>query len=368
MSKLIDLTGQQINEWTVLSYAGDGKWTCKCSCGVIKEVNGHALRNKTTHSCGHDRKNKCIDLTGETIGEWYVRKYVGNQMFECECSCGNIKNVNAQSLRLKKSLSCGHNTTGFRDITGQTFGEITVLKYKGNYMYECECFCGKVYLVDGRSLRTGHTTSCGHATNAKKDILGQQINDWYILEYVDRYKGMTKVRAQCKCGRIKILNGRMIRLGLTKSCGQCNRTDEQIEITSNKEKFITTIEEKIKELDRKLTLQDLMQLTGLRSSSCKVLIRKYNAQHYIEHNGRRSKFEVEICNYIKSLNFKPITSDRTVICPKELDIYLPEHKLAIECNGVYWHSSEKKSKNYHAEKSRLCAEQGISLIHIFDYE
>ena len=65
--------------------------------------------------------------------------------------------------------------------------------------------------------------------------------------------------------------------------------------------------------------------------------------------------------------------NRAIIGPKELDIYLPEHNIAVEFCGMYWHShtdraDEKKNKNRHAEKHRLCAEQGIRLITIYETE
>lgn len=52
MSKLIDLTNKKFNEWTVLYYAGNSKWHCRCSCGKEKDVNTVSLRNGTSKSCG----------------------------------------------------------------------------------------------------------------------------------------------------------------------------------------------------------------------------------------------------------------------------------------------------------------------------
>jgi len=63
--------------------------------------------------------------------------------------------------------------------------------------------------------------------------------------------------------------------------------------------------------------------------------------------------------------------------PLELDIYLPEINLAIEYNGLYWHSyglnniSEKQNdlefqKNRHLDKIIKCSEKNIELIHIFE--
>ncbi len=60
---------------------------------------------------------------------------------------------------------------------------------------------------------------------------------------------------------------------------------------------------------------------------------------------------------------------RNIISPLELDIYIPDFKLAIEFNGVYWHSEQHgKDKNYHLNKTKLCNDLGIQLIHIFEDE
>lgn len=51
---------------------------------------------------------------------------------------------------------------------------------------------------------------------------------------------------------------------------------------------------------------------------------------------------------------------------RELDIYIPSKNLAIEYNGIYWHSTEFKDKTYHIKKTLECKERGIRLIHIFE--
>ena len=54
---------------------------------------------------------------------------------------------------------------------------------------------------------------------------------------------------------------------------------------------------------------------------------------------------------------------------KQLDFYIPKKNLAIEFNGDYWHSTNAgKDKNYHLNKTQLCQEKSIRLIHIFEYE
>lgn len=85
----------------------------------------------------------------------------------------------------------------------------------------------------------------------------------------------------------------------------------------------------------------------------------------------QSKEEVDLANFIKS-NYSGtiITRDRSTINPYEIDILLPELKLAFEYCGLYWHSeiSGNKTWNYHAKKYQLAAAKGIRLTTIFSDE
>ena len=60
-----------------------------------------------------------------------------------------------------------------------------------------------------------------------------------------------------------------------------------------------------------------------------------------------------------------IFNSRAFIKPKELDIYLPELKLAFEYDGKYWHQlHEERKPGYHDLKDSLAKEKNINLIHI----
>ena len=75
-----------------------------------------------------------------------------------------------------------------------------------------------------------------------------------------------------------------------------------------------------------------------------------------------------INEYLKKLGIDFIVNDRKAIAPKELDIYIPSHNLAIEINGIYWHSDENIHRNYHLEKLELCENKNIKLLQFWDYE
>lgn len=81
-----------------------------------------------------------------------------------------------------------------------------------------------------------------------------------------------------------------------------------------------------------------------------------------------SKGETELFGFIKELMPDAEPNDRKIISPRELDILIPSKKIAIEYNGLYWHSEDKVGTNYHLEKTLACAEAGYQLIQIFESE
>ena len=83
-----------------------------------------------------------------------------------------------------------------------------------------------------------------------------------------------------------------------------------------------------------------------------------------------SKGEREILEFIKSIySGKILTNTKDILDNKqELDIYIPDKKIAIEFDGIYFHSEIKKDNNYHLNKTILCEQNDIQLIHIFETE
>jgi hypothetical protein len=87
----------------------------------------------------------------------------------------------------------------------------------------------------------------------------------------------------------------------------------------------------------------------------------------------RSLTEIAVSNYIKSLGVNVIDSDRSIISPKEIDIYIPSASFGIEINGLRWHShhptsGKQENRNKHLQKTTSLSEKNIQLMHITDYE
>jgi hypothetical protein len=85
-------------------------------------------------------------------------------------------------------------------------------------------------------------------------------------------------------------------------------------------------------------------------------------------NENDSLIQKELFAQISGLTQNVLYNTKEIIPPKELDIYFPNEKFAVEFNGLYWHSDKLKEKTYHLNKLKLCEERGIRLIQIFEDE
>ena len=81
-----------------------------------------------------------------------------------------------------------------------------------------------------------------------------------------------------------------------------------------------------------------------------------------------SEIQKSVEEFLISINIKFERKNRKILKGKEIDIYIPEHKLGIELDGLFWHSNKFKNNNYHLNKTELCEKQGIQLLHIFEDE
>lgn len=430
--KRIDLTGEVYGDLTVLEYAGDRKWKCRCSCGVELNVNGNSLRRGTAHSCGHDNPKAFKDITGQKFGEWIVLEYAGSGYWKCQCSCGNIKNVAGWHLRKGITTSCGHGKTGFankdfkenKEIStdtidievGKTIGEWEILERIDSTYYKCRCSCGNIRKVSAWNLKTGRSKSCGECKF--DNLTGQVFNEWTVLEYV----GNSYYKCRCSCGAIRNIRRNDLKLGKSKSCGgeqhsnreklegqrfgmltvleyegnnyykcKCDCGNIKTVLSANLKsgwttscgcKHKTPFSKEVLEAfsvdlmtknNRKPTIADIANALGYDRGYISQVLNKYEVEN-VEIRSMVSSYEIEIAELIKSIkpDIEMCTSYRRIMGldnkPIELDIYLPEYKLAIEVNGDYWHSSKLKDKNYHKNKTETCENMGIHLIHIFEYE
>lgn len=120
---------------------------------------------------------------------------------------------------------------------------------------------------------------------------------------------------------------------------------------------------------------------------CKIhgVFKQTIANHIYQHAGcpscarererpysKRSKIEKKVSKYVKTLTdelgVSLVLGDRKVLKGYELDIWCPEHKLAIEVNGLYWHSEKHKTPEYHYTKALEVKKAKAQLIQFWEHE
>ena len=83
-----------------------------------------------------------------------------------------------------------------------------------------------------------------------------------------------------------------------------------------------------------------------------------------------SKAEIEIGDWLENQGVAVIRTERKLIAPYHVDIYLPDYKLGIEYCGLFWHSQNSRGKtpDYHQNKMLLCQNTDVQLMTIFEDE
>ena len=108
-----------------------------------------------------------MDITGQVFGNWTVIKFHSSSknkiLWLCKCSCGTEKIIIGSTLKSGRSKSCG--CLKLPDLSGQVFGNWTVIKREGSLnnksTWLCKCSCGTEKTVIGHNLKNGISKSCG---------------------------------------------------------------------------------------------------------------------------------------------------------------------------------------------------------------
>lgn len=297
---------------------------------------------------------------------------------------------------------------------GDHFGRLTVLREEVNPKdishpnYLCQCSCGNTTIVRAKLLCKGITQSCGCLwKDTMKEIKEKQkqksaipigtvsgnltvIEDLGILPCGVKKEHCYKCK--CVCGKEVVIRQQCLKRGQA-SCG-CTKFENPRKVISEKAKKkreyptwlsnFLVFEEEINGIKNK----DYSYETKLhfRCSNCGQIVEKpisyimrLNKEREqpvvlcLNCSNHRSSFEEEVYQYIKSIvNEKTIQRNiwgilRDGQVQYELDMYLPDIGVAIECNGDYFHSaSYNKGGLYHQKKYQLAEDKGIHLIQIFE--
>ena len=112
-----------------------------------------------------------LDLTGKQFNHLSVievaDKTHAGTIWLCRCDCGNETKVATSDLTRGHTKSCGclKRKSNAKDLKGQRFGRLVVIKRDGTInrcaTWRCKCDCGRRTVVKSKDLLSGNTKSCG---------------------------------------------------------------------------------------------------------------------------------------------------------------------------------------------------------------
>lgn len=185
------MTKEQINKLEELFYQGINNSEIARQIGVERHTVGRYIK-----------KNNLISPNTIQPGQLYGRLTIiestnerdtcGRVKWLCRCKCGNLTKVDSSALRRGTTLSCGClqkervGQTWFKDLTGQRFGKLVVLKRaeentsNGGVVWVCQCDCGTIKNIPGECLRSGASMSCGCMQSKGEYLIRQYLNQYNI--------------------------------------------------------------------------------------------------------------------------------------------------------------------------------------------
>ena len=234
--RTIDEVGHRYGMLTVISPAvsdGQGaRWLCRCDCGNTTVLKGVELRSGRRKSCGCVRV-KNIVAVGQRFDRLTVLRELPSHRVECKCDCGNITTTSKYNLLNGNTRSCGClcKKRPYRDLTGQRFGRLVVVRVLENpptssksKQWICRCDCGNEMIASSPNLVSGGTRSCGclasEAFRAKRiDETGKRYGKLTVIGQAVSEGGHARWICKCDCGNTTVVIGANLRSGNVRSCG-----------------------------------------------------------------------------------------------------------------------------------------------------
>ena len=134
--------------------------------------------------------------------------------------------------------------------------------------WKCRCDCGKIKVIDGYLLRRGSVKTCGCRINININLTGNKYGKLTALKEIGRHKDRCILwECKCDCGEIISVKARSLKRGETKSCG-CLRRIQKGEANFNKLLANYKQQAKLRKLDFCLSKENFRNLTQQNCFYC----------------------------------------------------------------------------------------------------
>ena len=330
---------------------------------------------------------------------------------------------------MRKRMSLDEYTSA---LLNNTYNWLTVIDVfrsdsSGRVVCKCRCTCGNIAVIEAKNILSGRRISCGCYRHSEEksekykqwckdnpDKLakaGRKISEWYKNNPDKVAERSAKFSQWCKDNPDKVSD---IGKAVSKWYSE-NRDAVKIKSENNSKLFMNdefvksrsesykrtrdrnrllnvNFEELIKVIHADY-LDDLvngkLNSGSIIKTKCPICgefdehllnnvfilksgkLKRYSAPLCSSCVNKQvtSSYEQEIADYISTFyKGECIRNDRSILGGKELDLYYPEKKIAIEFNGDYWHNENHKPRDYHYNKFKDCLNSCITLVSIFENE
>lgn len=324
---------------------------------TVKKINCEICgREFSSNGIGNHIKNyheMTIDEYVHKYGEYRINKLRAAEVLENSTDKFKCLLDGGDKLYTERAL-----TYHLKVNHGITKQEYILNNLLGGIKPTCKCGCGNPVKINSYKHPHYNEFLTGHNAVGK-------LNPMYGKFHSNDSKTTMRKKAKKRCDDAKEKN-KTLHWHTTESIKKRSlKYSETMFLKRAKDKNVTIISDKT-DLSNKVF-----------KYKCNKCDTKYEERNYCSlvctkcYPIVRSKYEVEIGEFLKSLNivFKP--NARKVLDNKyELDFYIPSKNMGIEFHGLYYHSEINggKDKHYHNNKLKMCSDKGISLIQIFEDE
>ena len=317
-------------------------------------------------------------------------------------------------------------------LLNNTYNWLTVIDVfrsdsSGRVVCKCRCTCGNIAVIEAKNILSGRRISCGcyrHSEERSKKYkqwckdnpdklakAGRKISEWYKNNPDKVAERSAKFSQWCKDNQEKVSDiGKAVSKWYSENRDAVKiksehnsklfMNDEFVKSSSESDKrtrdrnrlLNVNFEELIKVIHNDY-IDDLvngkLNSGSIIKTKCPICgefdehllnnvfilksgkLKRYSAPLCSRCVNKQvtSSYEQEIANYISTFyKGECIRNDRSILSGKELDLYYPEKKIAIEFNGDYWHDENHKPRDYHYNKFKDCLNSCITLVSIFESE
>lgn len=239
---------------------------------------------------------------------------------------------------------------------------------------KCRCkLCGYEWITTPRKiLKNTLGTGCkkcsmqhrnSYTRRSKEGLQKELDSNKRFIKIIGNYTGMTKkIEVECLvCG--EIWNPRPDHLLEGHGCPKCRGSklkgnDEFISQLKNINNYIDVLE---KYKNSKTKVQCRCRICGYVWNAIPTKLLSGNGCPNCDSKNKTSFSEQAILYYIRMKQAEAIGRYKLPQSQLECDIFIPNEKIAIEYDGVYWHKNKKCLEN---QKYRICKKEGIKLIRI----